>query len=163
MPLLPRWAQPISYVNPILYMVNAFRYGFLGVSDVNIRRRVRHDGRRRGGAVRCRDRADGARQRNPRVRARVALVSARAARDLDEDLPPLVTAFDAAGVPATVADWDAPEVDWAAFDLALLRSTWDYTQRFTEFLAWADRVAQLTTLLNPPARHSLEHRQALPA
>jgi len=34
--LLPPWAQKISYLNPILYMVNAFRYGFLGVSDVNV-------------------------------------------------------------------------------------------------------------------------------
>ena len=34
--LLPDWAQHISYANPILYMVNAFRYGFLGVSDVNV-------------------------------------------------------------------------------------------------------------------------------
>ena len=34
--LLPDWAQQLSYVNPILYMVNAFRYGFLGVSDVNV-------------------------------------------------------------------------------------------------------------------------------
>jgi ABC-2 type transport system permease protein len=34
--LLPGWAQGISHANPILYMVNAFRYGFLGVSDVNV-------------------------------------------------------------------------------------------------------------------------------
>jgi len=34
--LLPPWAQQVSYVNPILHMVNAFRFGFLGVSDVNI-------------------------------------------------------------------------------------------------------------------------------
>ena len=34
--LLPHWAQQLSLVNPILYMVNAFRYGFLGVSDVNV-------------------------------------------------------------------------------------------------------------------------------
>src|SRR6188474_1990785 len=34
--LLPDWAQHISHANPILYMVNAFRYGFLGVSDVNV-------------------------------------------------------------------------------------------------------------------------------
>jgi ABC-2 type transport system permease protein len=34
--LLPEWAQKLSLVNPILYMVNAFRYGFLGVSDVNV-------------------------------------------------------------------------------------------------------------------------------
>jgi ABC-2 type transport system permease protein len=35
--LLPEWAQTVSFVNPILHMVNAFRYGFLGVSDVDVR------------------------------------------------------------------------------------------------------------------------------
>jgi ABC-2 type transport system permease protein len=34
--LLPEWAQRLSYANPILHMVNAFRYGFLGTSDVNL-------------------------------------------------------------------------------------------------------------------------------
>jgi len=34
--LLPPLWQGVSLFNPILYMVNAFRYGFLGVSDVNI-------------------------------------------------------------------------------------------------------------------------------
>jgi ABC-2 type transport system permease protein len=34
--LLPQWAQHMSLANPILHMVNAFRYGFLGTSDVNI-------------------------------------------------------------------------------------------------------------------------------
>jgi ABC-2 type transport system permease protein len=34
--LLPDWALKLSYANPILYMVNAFRYGFLGTSDVNV-------------------------------------------------------------------------------------------------------------------------------
>jgi ABC-2 type transport system permease protein len=34
--LLPEWAQRLSYANPILYMVNAFRHGFLGTSDVNV-------------------------------------------------------------------------------------------------------------------------------
>ncbi|MFO7304429.1 MAG: ABC transporter permease [Gammaproteobacteria bacterium] len=34
--LLPEWAQDVSKANPILYMVNAFRYGFLGVSDVDV-------------------------------------------------------------------------------------------------------------------------------
>jgi O-ureido-D-serine cyclo-ligase len=85
------------------------------------------------------------------VRPQVALVSARVARHLDEDLPPLLAALDAADVSAAVADWDDPEVDWAAFRLALLRSAWDYAERVTEFLAWAERTAALTTLLNPPA------------
>ena len=34
--LLPDWARRLSYANPILHMVSAFRYGFLGTSDVNL-------------------------------------------------------------------------------------------------------------------------------
>jgi ABC-2 type transport system permease protein len=34
--LLPEFAQRLSLANPILYMVNAFRYGMLGVSDIDI-------------------------------------------------------------------------------------------------------------------------------
>ena len=32
--LLPPWAQAATHANPIFYMVNAFRYGLLGTSDV---------------------------------------------------------------------------------------------------------------------------------
>ena len=32
--VLPEWAQTATHLNPIFYMVNAFRYGLLGVSDV---------------------------------------------------------------------------------------------------------------------------------
>jgi len=35
--MLPAWAQIASHANPILYMVSAFRFGFLGVSDVDLR------------------------------------------------------------------------------------------------------------------------------
>ena len=34
--MLPPWARALSHVNPILHMVNAFRYGFLGTSDVSV-------------------------------------------------------------------------------------------------------------------------------
>lgn len=34
--LLPEFWQTVSKANPILYMVNAFRYGILGVSDISI-------------------------------------------------------------------------------------------------------------------------------
>lgn len=37
MSLLPEFWQGVSKLNPILYMVNAFRYGFLGVSDIDVR------------------------------------------------------------------------------------------------------------------------------
>lgn len=32
--LLPGWAETLTHANPIFYMVNAFRYGLLGQSDV---------------------------------------------------------------------------------------------------------------------------------
>ncbi len=35
--MLPGWAHIASHANPILYMVSAFRYGFLGTSDVDLR------------------------------------------------------------------------------------------------------------------------------
>ena len=35
--MLPGWAQTLSEANPILYMVSAFRYGFLGTTDVDLR------------------------------------------------------------------------------------------------------------------------------
>ena len=34
--LLPPFWQAVSHVNPILYMINGFRYGFLGISDLDI-------------------------------------------------------------------------------------------------------------------------------
>jgi ABC-2 type transport system permease protein len=33
---LPAWAHHLSLIDPILYMVNAFRFGFLGLSDVPV-------------------------------------------------------------------------------------------------------------------------------
>ncbi|MBV9344277.1 MAG: hypothetical protein JOZ03_04725, partial [Gammaproteobacteria bacterium] len=63
------------------------------------------------------------------MRPAAALVSCRAARGLDEDMPPLLAAFAAVGVHAEIADWDDPLVEWGRFDVALLRSAWDYTDR----------------------------------
>lgn len=31
---LPEWAQYITYANPLFYLINGFRYGFLGFADV---------------------------------------------------------------------------------------------------------------------------------
>jgi len=35
--MLPAFWQHVSLVNPILYMINAMRYGMLGVSDIDVR------------------------------------------------------------------------------------------------------------------------------
>lgn len=85
----------------------------------------------------------------PSSRRPIAIVTARAARDLDEDLPPLLGALASRRLPAEVIEWDDAGVDWSRYALALLRSTWDYTQRLPEFLAWCERTAVLTRLHNP--------------
>ena len=33
---LPAWAQSFTYINPIFYLINGFRYGFLGIADIPI-------------------------------------------------------------------------------------------------------------------------------
>jgi O-ureido-D-serine cyclo-ligase len=80
----------------------------------------------------------------------LALVSAFAAIELDEDLAPLLAAAERAGLTAAVWCWDDAAVDWSACRLALLRSPWDYTERYPEFLAWLAHVANRSVLLNPP-------------
>jgi len=76
-------------------------------------------------------------------------VTARPARGLDEDEPPLHLAFQKAGCEVEIAEWDDPKVDWGTFDVALLRSAWDYCERIGEFLAWVERASQVTRVLNP--------------
>jgi O-ureido-D-serine cyclo-ligase len=81
----------------------------------------------------------------------VALVTAREALALDEDLAPLVRAFTLSGVQAEPRTWDDPDVDWTLYDAAVLRSTWDYVDRIGEFLSWCERAANATHLVNSPA------------
>ena len=81
--------------------------------------------------------------------ARVALVTATAALGTDEDLQPLLDALDQRSITASAPCWDDPEVAWDAFDLAVLRSTWDYVPRYEEFLRWLDATEQRVRILNP--------------
>jgi O-ureido-D-serine cyclo-ligase len=83
--------------------------------------------------------------------AHIALVTAREAVALDEDMSPLVLALQAAGASVATPFWDDPSVDWGSFDKAVLRSTWDYVDRIEEFLDWTERCSEQTRLLNPPA------------
>ena len=67
--------------------------------------------------------------------------------DGDDEAPPLIEALSRRGVAAAPAVWDDPTVDWAGFDLVVVRSTWDYPDRREQFLAWAEA---LPYVLNPP-------------
>lgn len=65
----------------------------------------------------------------------------------DEDAALLDAALTARGLEPRWSVWDDPAVDWTAGP-TVLRSTWDYTGRREEFLAWTRRVPRLA---NPPA------------
>ena len=56
----------------------------------------------------------------------------------------------ARGIDVRFVAWDDPGVDWKSFNLAVIRSTWDYTDRLEEFLGWTDRVGP-EKLRNVPA------------
>ena len=76
---------------------------------------------------------------------RVALASCTAFPAGDEDAAFLLDAFGRAGHDASWQVWDSA-VDWSAFDVTVVRATWDYTPRREEFLAWA---GGLSLVLNP--------------
>ncbi|WP_018332526.1 ATP-grasp domain-containing protein [Actinomycetospora chiangmaiensis] len=70
---------------------------------------------------------------------------------IDAENQPLVAALADRGVQARVEPWDTPDdvAGWSAADLVAVRTTWDYTGRRDEFLAWARSVASRTVLQNP--------------
>ena len=78
----------------------------------------------------------------------VALVTAAVARELDWDLPPLVEALTARGVPHELVDWHDADVEWERFDLIVVRSVWDYTRRRDAFVSWCARAERAAPLLN---------------
>ena len=78
---------------------------------------------------------------------RLAWVTASAVRGEDLDEPLALAALPG----ADVVEWHDDAVDWASYDRVVVRSTWDYHDRVGEFMAWADRVAGVTDLRNPPA------------
>lgn len=67
------------------------------------------------------------------------------------DVTPLLAALRERGAEARAVDWADEEVDWAGFDLVVLRSPWDYSERPAQFDAWLESAGALTRILNEPA------------
>lgn len=74
---------------------------------------------------------------------RVALVGSERGLRVDPDLPLASAALAGAGLEVDLVRWDDAAVDWAGYDLAVVRSCWDYAWRLEEFLAWAASVPRL--------------------
>ena len=75
--------------------------------------------------------------------SRIALVSSERGLRVDPDLPIAWSALRAAGCVVDLVRWDDADADWAGYDLAVVRSCWDYAWRLEEFLTWAGSVPRL--------------------
>jgi hypothetical protein len=82
----------------------------------------------------------------PAIPPTVALVTCAELPDLDPDDRLLLDPLAAYGIQVSAAVWDDRGIDWAGFDLVVLRSTWDYAKRRDSFVAWA---ATMENLANP--------------
>lgn len=72
--------------------------------------------------------------------ARLAIATCNAIPGIHPDDAPLLAALTEVGVQSTPCIWTDPTIDWTAFDAVLIRTPWDYFQRYAEFLAWLDRL-----------------------
>lgn len=61
----------------------------------------------------------------------------------------LQQALESLGLRVIRKDWASPDFDWSSTRYALFRTTWDYFDRFLEFVPWLDRVEMHTELINP--------------
>jgi glutathione synthase/RimK-type ligase-like ATP-grasp enzyme len=80
---------------------------------------------------------------------RIAIATCSGYDDLEADDDLLLEALRARGAEAVSVAWDEGPTRWSGFDLCLVRSTWDYHERYPEFLAWTRQVEAATALRNP--------------
>lgn len=67
------------------------------------------------------------------------------------DDAPLLASLSAAGIAAVTVPWDAPFA-WEDCAAVVIRSTWDYAQRYEEFLEWLQRLEKLEVPVWNPVR-----------
>lgn len=73
----------------------------------------------------------------------VALVTCSELPEASSDSRLVIEPLAKLGIRATAAVWDDRSVDWDCFDLAVIRSCWDYVPRRAEFVQWARSVPRL--------------------
>ena len=77
------------------------------------------------------------------VTNRLALATSAEHAELHSHDLPLVDALRAAGLDPVPVVWTDPTVDWSSYDAILLRSVWDYHQRYDEFTEWLALVDKI--------------------
>lgn len=70
----------------------------------------------------------------------IAFVTYRDKPDFAPDDQYLVQYLQKKNIQITPVVWDDPAVDWLAWDAVIIRSTWDYYKRSSEFAAWLNHM-----------------------
>lgn len=83
---------------------------------------------------------------------RICFVTADIPQVLEEDIdrPHHEESFARAGVDLEYRFWTDGSTDWASYDLVVIRSLWDYTDRMSEFSEFLDGLAGVANVQNPP-------------
>jgi glutathione synthase/RimK-type ligase-like ATP-grasp enzyme len=84
-------------------------------------------------------------------RPAVTFVTCAALPDAAGELGPVTAAMQRHGIACRWEVWDDRTVAWSATPLVAIRTTWDYSPRHDEFMAWARRVESVAQLINPVA------------
>jgi glutathione synthase/RimK-type ligase-like ATP-grasp enzyme len=91
----------------------------------------------------------------------IAFATDKETAALCDDDKLLANAFAAAGITVTPEIWDNPAARWRQYDAVVIRSTWDYFDKYNAFGVWLDRLQRDgVRLLNPPAvvRENIDKR-----
>jgi glutathione synthase/RimK-type ligase-like ATP-grasp enzyme len=80
---------------------------------------------------------------------RIAIATCAGYPDLKVDDDLLREALRERGIEAVSVVWDEVQTDWGGFYLCLVRSTWDYHEKYPEFLTWTRQVEAASALRNP--------------
>jgi hypothetical protein len=76
------------------------------------------------------------------------LVTCDSIPQLDPDDRLLLAELLDRGLSVSTAVWSDPGIDWSDTAVCVLRSTWDYHFRWSEFFEWIERAAALTAIRN---------------
>jgi glutathione synthase/RimK-type ligase-like ATP-grasp enzyme len=91
----------------------------------------------------------------------VALVTCQALPNLSDDDQHALPALAARGIVGVPVVWNDPTAQWAAYDMVVIRSAWDYYHHHEAFTAWIDRLDHASVpLWNTPriVRANLDKR-----
>ncbi len=82
--------------------------------------------------------------------AKCTFVTYSSLPNLDPDDRLVLNILSERGVECQAAVWDDPDVDWTKAGVVVIRSTWDYHRKYSQFLKWVESTSKVTVLCNRP-------------